>query len=257
MSDAADPPEVDPPRLSDAPGSDLLRHALDGARADVPRASAIEAMLARFPVGPPGGPSGPSGPSGPTTGPPPGAAPIPAAGVGGGMAKIAGWILLAGAVGAGGYWATTQSARPPSSASPQTSSQAVTMPSSSPEASPSAALSVAAPQPSASTAPTVASKPLSQPSVSASAEVGGPSEIELLREAQAALSSNPGHALELANQHQARFPKGGLGQERDMIRIQALLAMGQKDQARALADDFRRRHPDSAHTSRLDDLFPR
>ncbi len=257
MSDAADPPEVDPPRLSDAPGSDLLRHALDGARADMPRASAIEAMLARFPVGPPGGPGGPSGPSGPTTAPPP-AAPIPAAGVGGGMAKIAGWILLAGAVGGGGYWATTRSDHaPPSDASTLTSNQAVSTPSSSPEASPSSTLSAPAPPPSASAAPTVTSKPLSQPSMSASAEVGGPSEIELLREAQSALSSNPGHALELANQHQARFPKGGLGQERDMIRIQALLAMGQKDQARALADDFRRRHPDSAHTGRLDDLFPR
>ena len=256
MSDAADPP-----RLSDEPQSDLLRRALDGARADVPQASTIEAMLARFPVGPMGGgssgPADPSGPAAPSMPP----APLPVAGAasfGGGLAKIAGVVLLAGAIGVGAYLGRNAAPAPSATAPlPADSSQALgAEPGRAAVASPPLVDTASHPSATASTVPsTPSARPTPPPS--ASAETGGPTEIELLREAQSALASNPSHALELANQHQSRFPKGGLGQERDMIRIQALLAMGHKDEARVLADDFRRRHPDSAHTSRLDDLFPR
>lgn len=245
---------TDPPRMIDGPEGDLLKTALEGARADVPDASTIEAMLARFPpIG--GGPSGPAHPpAGPSAPPAPPVVPV-AAPLVPGLGKLAAALAVAGALGGGAYLALRSDA-PKTTAT--ASSTAVVAASASPESSASAVATTpsAVPTPSMSAPPTTPRSANLPPAPSASADTGGPTEIELLREAQAALASSPSRALELTSEHQRRFPRGSLGQERDMIRIQALLATGHADEARAMADDFRRRHPDSAHNGRLDDLFP-
>jgi hypothetical protein len=249
---------IDPPRLFDEPESDLLREALSGARADVPDPTHVEAMLARFPL--PGG-GGPSGPSGPPGGP--SAPAITGASKSGALAKIGAAVVVAGAIGGAAVLGLR------GAPAPEAPARSASVGAPEPSARPASAVSIARPADSASpSAPTSASAalpprpassvPASSPKVDGSAAIdeGGPSEMDLLREAQAALASSPARALSLASEHERRFPKGAFGQERDMIRIQALVALGRADEARALADDFRRRHPGSAHLARLDELFP-
>jgi hypothetical protein len=80
-------------------------------------------------------------------------------------------------------------------------------------------------------------------------------EIALLGRAHQALASNPARALALTVQHRRDYPSGVLGQESDLIAIEALEALGRKAEARASADSFRARYPSSAHLRRLDRLL--
>lgn len=41
-----------------------------------------------------------------------------------------------------------------------------------------------------------------------------------------------------------------------MLRIQALVGLGRSDEARALAEAFKRRNPNSVYVQRLDGMFP-
>jgi hypothetical protein len=45
--------------------------------------------------------------------------------------------------------------------------------------------------------------------------------------------------------HQRRFPDGRLAEERERLRIQALIDSGDRSGARARAEEFRRRYPKS------------
>jgi hypothetical protein len=119
---------------------------------------------------------------------------------------------------------------------PAPSEQAVIAPSVSP--------SVAEP---AATPPSTAKK-----AEKPSAKLGGPSEAELLESARRLLASNPGGALELAQQHRARFRGGVLAQEREVIAIEALRRLGRSAEADARADAFERAFPNSAHRRKLD-----
>ncbi|MEM9193412.1 MAG: hypothetical protein AAGF12_29830 [Myxococcota bacterium] len=83
-------------------------------------------------------------------------------------------------------------------------------------------------------------------------EPAQPSESELLEQARAALQSRPGRALGLVRQHAELYPRGALSQEREVIYIEALIRMGNRDAARARIDRFRARHPSSIHLRRLE-----
>lgn len=74
-------------------------------------------------------------------------------------------------------------------------------------------------------------------------------ELSLLRRARAALTAaSPGQALELLAEHARRFPSGHLAEERMLLRVQALCAVGEPERARATARAFARAHPGSPHT---------
>jgi hypothetical protein len=94
----------------------------------------------------------------------------------------------------------------------------------------------------------------SSPSARSPAESGS-TEIALLSRAQRALRSEPKRALELAAEHEQRFPGGALVHEREFIAIQALLGSNRSSAAAARARRFRNAFPDSAHLRRLDQLF--
>lgn len=79
-------------------------------------------------------------------------------------------------------------------------------------------------------------------------------ELHLLELAQQALRSDPARALAIAEQHKQRFARGQFAQEREMLAIQALVALGQNDRAAARARAFARRYPDSSHLPHLRDL---
>lgn len=54
-------------------------------------------------------------------------------------------------------------------------------------------------------------------------------------------------ALAHVDEHAARFPAGVLAEEREALRIEALLLANRTADARAAADAFRRRYPDTLH----------
>jgi hypothetical protein len=89
---------------------------------------------------------------------------------------------------------------------------------------------------------------------SAAATADPRSEIEILKEARAAVASNPTRALALVNEHAASHPKSALAQEREVLRIQSLVGMGKHAEAKALAEAFKRAYPKSAYAQRLDDM---
>lgn len=250
-----------PPPLStdEAGAGEEVRRALAAAKLDLPSQDHVERLLASFPFPPPGG-------GGPADG---GAAPAGGAALGaaaskGATAKVAA-LLGALALASGGTYlalrappqppadlgpATTSAAElasaEPAAASPSTSALAHTASSASPVACASATATPAAPRTSG--------PPLGSAAASASAPPR--SELELLKEAHQSRAQNPSRALELVNEHAAAYPKSALGQEREMIRIEALLNSGKRAEAKALADAFRARNPTSAYARRLDALFP-
>lgn len=79
-------------------------------------------------------------------------------------------------------------------------------------------------------------------------------EVSYLRRSRNALHSDPARALSIANGHTSRYPHGSLDQERELIAIDALVRLGQRDQARARADAFRAHYPNSAHLGRVSAL---
>jgi hypothetical protein len=82
-------------------------------------------------------------------------------------------------------------------------------------------------------------------------EQAAASEIELLQRANTALKADPAQALTLAAQHRQLFPVGNLAQEREVIAIKALLAVGDSAQARESLTRFERAYPRSAHVLEL------
>ena len=80
------------------------------------------------------------------------------------------------------------------------------------------------------------------------------SELQLLERAQQTLGADPARALAIAEQHRQRYAHGEFAQEREMIAIEALMALGQTERAAARARAFARRYPDSSHLPHLRDL---
>jgi hypothetical protein len=111
-------------------------------------------------------------------------------------------------------------------------------------------------------AATGAATPTTEPAWSAAApEVPPPAaaapatELELLRAAEDAIRSDPASALRLADEHAARFPRGMLTQESEVIAIEALVRLGRKDEAQARAQMLLREFPGTAHRVRVEALL--
>jgi hypothetical protein len=81
-----------------------------------------------------------------------------------------------------------------------------------------------------------------------------PKEIELLKRARSALSSEPSLSLQLVEQARQSFPRSAFGQEREFIAISALYGLGRRAEAGARERAFRERHPRSAYLPQLDRL---
>jgi hypothetical protein len=83
------------------------------------------------------------------------------------------------------------------------------------------------------------------------------SEAALLEQARRALNGSPGYALQLANQHRARFPNGVLSQEREVIAIEALRRLHRNAEAEQRAAGFSKAFPGSAHQRMVDEGAPK
>ena len=82
-------------------------------------------------------------------------------------------------------------------------------------------------------------------------EVDVDAELALLRAAQDALRVDPARALAIAGEHARRFGDGTLAQEREVVAIEALVALARPPEARERAARFASRWPRSAHARRL------
>lgn len=82
-----------------------------------------------------------------------------------------------------------------------------------------------------------------------------PSEIELLRDARFALRQSPARALELTDQHVRLYPQGKLTQERELLAISALVALGRRTAALSRGASFERLFPASPYRKQVGDLL--
>jgi hypothetical protein len=115
-------------------------------------------------------------------------------------------------------------------------------------------MTVAATPPPSVTVPALEAPPLATPSVSptshAASASSGPSQLAaeraLLDEARAALvQGDPPRAIERLQRHRRTFLNPMLAEERDAMEVEALVRAGRGAEARARADAFRKRSPDS------------
>jgi hypothetical protein len=67
--------------------------------------------------------------------------------------------------------------------------------------------------------------------------------LKLAREANA--QGHYGEALTEVTQHEREYPSSQLEQEREALRIQSLVGLGRRDEARARARSFEQRFPES------------
>ena len=76
-------------------------------------------------------------------------------------------------------------------------------------------------------------------------------ELRLLARAHSALAVDPAFALTLVHEHRRRVPSGSMDQEREVIAVSALMALGRFDEARQAADRFAHDHAGSAYAARI------
>ena len=219
----------DPPRLfdsTDAPAG--LRAALSKARADVGTDAHVAKLAAR--LGPLLGPVAPP--------------PAPIAATAAGATKLGLVALALIAAGGGALLLSAPQPSPPSAPTKSAPLVAAPAPLPTPRVSEEPRPLVAEPPPADSAAPkpSLPSKPVPP---------AQPSEAELLEQARAAIKSDPASALQRANEHAARFPRGVLVQEREVLAIQALRKLGRDAQADRRAAAFAKAFPGSAFQRKL------
>jgi hypothetical protein len=81
------------------------------------------------------------------------------------------------------------------------------------------------------------------------------SEVQLVTRAQALLDSQPAAALSVLREHERLFPSGMLREEREVLRIDAEWALGQRATALLHARAFVQRYPHSPQARRFDQLL--
>ncbi len=248
------------PLLDDNTIAPELRSALEAASEHEPSPRELDALgahlAAALPPGvlPPPPPAPPAPPAAPTGGGPSPAAP---AGAGGGAAAAAasagmatkmfvGFAVVAAGLGAL-YVTRAQSVHSTQSfaASSATTAPTLSAPSLVAEANVDAVPTQAPAQPTA--------LPTTTPSArrSASPVETTPEPALLARAHDALLRGAPDKALAIATEHATTYPRGALAQEREVIAIEALVALGRREEARRRSAAFATAYPNSSHRERL------
>jgi hypothetical protein len=93
-------------------------------------------------------------------------------------------------------------------------------------------------------------QPSAAPVSVAEAPASVPSELELIKRAQAA-RGQPGAVLSALAEHERAYPTGMLAQEREVLAIEALVSAGRRGEAETRAKKLESAHPGSAHLRRV------
>jgi hypothetical protein len=174
-----------------------------------------------------------------------------------------GGLVVGTALGAAGHAALVRhdSSTPVQAMAVGTSPVMTATMSATPPAPSSAPMDVAAP--TASTAATVGQEETRRQVAPAPAEktathpAEDAAERALIDMARTAVARGDGDgALAPLERHAREFPKGRLAEEREWLRIQALLATGRGDDAKERASSFRKIFPHSLMLPALDELMP-
>lgn len=80
-------------------------------------------------------------------------------------------------------------------------------------------------------------------------------EAPLVESARRAARTDPARALRLLAEHRRNFPDGALRMEARVVEIEALVHLGQRDQAERLARDFLERERGTAYRHRIERIF--
>ncbi|HWZ93336.1 MAG TPA: hypothetical protein VNW92_30960 [Polyangiaceae bacterium] len=81
-------------------------------------------------------------------------------------------------------------------------------------------------------------------------------EVKALELAHQALAAHdPSSALRLLDRYRREFPSGALGSDATVLRVQALLAAGDRATAQRLADAYSTAHPDTPYARRIQDIL--
>ena len=241
----------DPERLST--GNDaMLRAALRSTTNDGPSPEAIARLSGKLAVALPVGALAPK-----TTTPP---TPAPVASASSAAAKVAlaklgAAFAIGAAVGAAGHAAVSTPAPVPVPVPTVTATAAATTATDTPTAT--ASETPTTPPVVASSAPLPV--PIHVPTTStaaATASTPAASENELLDHAHdALLHHDAAKALALTDEHAKTYPKGVLAEERELLAIEALVALGRRDAANERAAAFRTTYPTSTYGARLDSIL--
>lgn len=157
------------------------------------------------------------------------------------FAAAAGLVLMAGAAAA--YQMLRSSHRAPQEALPRLVPKAHTVATPAWEPPP--------PPPAAESVPVIAPP-------KSSGAVRGASQEELrflVRARQADARGDYAKVLSLLAQHQRGYPVGRLAEEREVLRVKALVALGRKGKARQVAADFRQHFPRSVLLPKVDEML--
>lgn len=104
-------------------------------------------------------------------------------------------------------------------------------------------------------APTARRAPAAPPADKSAGKGSLPEEVAMVDAARRALGAgNAPLALEILDRHRQEHPRGLLGQEATLLRIEALAVSGQRSAARSLAASFLGRQPRSPHRKRIESL---
>lgn len=95
-----------------------------------------------------------------------------------------------------------------------------------------------------------------EPEAASASSDRGPSELESLQAARAALASEPGLALLRAEALARDYPHGAFAEEGELVAIEALVRLGRTAIAASRAERFRSAHPRSPYLRRLERLVP-
>jgi len=186
---------------------------------------------------------------------PPATEPMPVTRVGAGQSLAAGSVAVAVAAGVaaaiylfGGSTPSAPVPKAPVTATPT----AVTLPE--PSSAPASASDTAPAAPSARAQPVETPVPGARPT--ASRQESGPEEIQLLSDArQADARRDYAAVLSIWSEHERKFPGGRLSEEREVLRVKALVGLGRTDQARRTASRFRRQFPRSVLLHKVDEML--
>ncbi len=236
---------------TDAPSE--MRELLQTAKSDLPsraQLTGLEGKLSGLLDGPPAPPDA-APPEGVPAGP--GASRAPA------LAKLGVLVTVGGLVAAGAWWSARETPEPAPTLTPphETEEKVREDASSAPKAEAQEPGAAAAPsaKPSGAPVPPAPPRAASSPSPShakPTAQAPKPSEASLLDQARQALKSNPARALDLTRQHKHLYPDGTLSQEREVIAIEALSRLDEKQSAQRKAKEFSEKYPESAHQKKVD-----
>jgi hypothetical protein len=230
------------PLLRDAALGDELRAILEAGSAHEPTPADLAALGKRLAAAlPPGTLPPPSG-----TGGPPLATQSTTALASSATGKIALGVIAAGVIAGGAWFARSDRAVVPNPPAASVRAAPTPPPVTAPTISPSAEAPVLSPADLPSAPP---------PSPSARVAPNAPPEATLLARAHEQLLHGDGEAaLVTTSEHARAYPRGSLSQEREVIAIEALVALGRNDDAKERAAAFHRAYPGSSHAGRVDRL---